>query len=51
VSVPVCAIGGINEANIDGVVAAGAEMAAVIAAVIAAPDVRQAARRLAARFG
>jgi thiamine-phosphate pyrophosphorylase len=59
VSVPVCAIGGINEANIDEVVAAGADMAAVIAAVIAAPDpsagsgqaVREAARRLAARFG
>lgn len=51
VSLPVCAIGGINEANIDEVVAAGVEMAAVIAAVIAAPDVRQAARRLAARFG
>ncbi len=59
VSLPVCAIGGINETNIDEVVAAGAEMAAVIAAVIAAPDisagsgqaVREAARRLAARFG
>ncbi|KKL03497.1 hypothetical protein LCGC14_2625560 [marine sediment metagenome] len=51
VSLPVCAIGGINEANIDEVVAAGVEMAAVIAAVITAPDVRQAARRLAARFG
>ena len=64
VSVPVCAIGGITEANIDEVLAAGAEMAAVIAAVIAAPDpsagslagqagqaVREAARRLAARFG
>ncbi|MEE8346383.1 MAG: thiamine phosphate synthase [Dehalococcoidia bacterium] len=50
VSVPVCAIGGINEANIDEVVAAGADMAAVIAAVIAAPDVRQAARQLAAHF-
>ncbi|MFB3053207.1 MAG: thiamine phosphate synthase [Dehalococcoidia bacterium] len=70
VSVPVCAIGGITEANIDEVLAAGADMAAVIAAVIAAPDpsasspsgasesakrtgqaVREAARRLAARFG
>ncbi len=58
VSLPVCAIGGINETNIDEVVAAGADMAAVIAAVIAAPDpsagsgqaVREAARRLAARF-
>ncbi len=59
VSVPVCAIGGITEANIDEVLAAGADMAAVIAAVIAAPDpsagsgqaVREAARRLAVRFG
>ncbi|MDP2674052.1 MAG: thiamine phosphate synthase [Dehalococcoidia bacterium] len=50
VSLPVCAIGGINESNIDDVLAAGADMAAVIAAVIAAPDVREAARRLAARF-
>ena len=58
VSLPVCAIGGINETNIDEVVAAGADIVAVIAAVIAAPDpsagsgqaVREAARRLAARF-
>ena len=51
VSLPVCAIGGINESNIDGLLAAGAEMAAVIAAVIAAPDVTAAARALAERFG
>jgi thiamine-phosphate pyrophosphorylase len=51
VSLPVCAIGGINESNIDDVIAAGAEMAAVIAAVIAAADVSAAARRLAERFG
>ncbi len=50
VSLPVCAIGGIDETTIDEVVAAGADMAAVIAAVVAAPDVREAARRLAARF-
>ncbi len=50
VSLPVCAIGGINEANIDEVVAAGADMAAVIEAVIAAPNVREAARRLAEAF-
>ena len=50
VSVPVCAIGGITEATIDEALAAGADMAAVIAAVIAAPDVTAAARRLAARF-
>ncbi len=51
VSLPVCAIGGIDETNIDEVVAAGADMAAVIAAVVAAPDVEAAARRLAGRFG
>jgi thiamine-phosphate pyrophosphorylase len=51
VSLPVCAIGGIDETNIDEVVAAGADMAAVIAAVVTAPDVREAARRLAGRFG
>lgn len=50
VSVPVCAIGGINESNIDSVIAAGADMVAVIAAVVAAKDVRAAARRLASRF-
>ena len=50
VSVPVCAIGGITEATIGEALAAGADMAAVIAAVIAAPDITAAARRLAARF-
>lgn len=50
VSLPVCAIGGINETTIDEVVAAGADMAAAIAAVVTAPDVREAAQRLAARF-
>lgn len=50
VSIPVCGIGGVNASNIDGVIAAGADMASVIAAVGAAPDVRAAARRLAARF-
>ncbi len=50
VSVPVCAIGGITEATIDEALAAGADMAAVIVAVIKAPDVAAAARRLAARF-
>lgn len=50
VSVPICAIGGINESNIDDVIAAGADMVSVIAAVVAAEDVREAARRLAERF-
>jgi thiamine-phosphate pyrophosphorylase len=50
VSVPVCAIGGINESNIAEVIAAGADMVAVISAVCSAPDPREAARRLAQHF-
>lgn len=50
VSVPVCAIGGINESNVADVIEAGADMVAVIEAVCAAEDPREAARRLAARF-
>lgn len=50
VRVPVCAIGGINETNVDSVIAAGADMAAVISAVVAARNPRTASQRLAARF-
>ena len=50
VSVPVCAIGGIDDTNIDAVIDAGADMVSVIAAVTAAEDVREAARRLSSRF-
>jgi thiamine-phosphate pyrophosphorylase len=50
VSIPVCAIGGINESNVDEVIAAGADIVAVISAVCGAPEPREAARRLAARF-
>lgn len=50
VSLPVCAIGDIDESNIDAVIGAGADMVSVIAAVTAAEDVRDAARRLASRF-
>ena len=50
VSVPVCAIGGINASNIDSVLEAGADIVSVIAAVVRAPDVRDAARVLSARF-
>jgi hypothetical protein len=50
VSVPVCAIGGITEQNIDEAIAAGADMVSVIGAVTGADDVREAARRLAGRF-
>jgi thiamine-phosphate pyrophosphorylase len=50
VHIPVAAIGGITEANIDAVLAAGADLVVVIGAVVAAPDVREAARRLAERI-
>lgn len=50
VKLPVCAIGGINESNVDSVIAAGADIVSVIAAVVAAPDIRAAARALAERF-
>lgn len=50
VSVPVCAIGGINETNIGQLIAAGADIASVISAVVAADDPRAAAARLAQAF-
>jgi thiamine-phosphate pyrophosphorylase len=50
VGVPVVAIGGINAANIDEVIAAGADAVAVISAVCAAADPRAAAAELASRF-
>jgi thiamine-phosphate pyrophosphorylase len=50
VSIPVAAIGGITEENVDAALAAGADMVCVIAAVVAAPDPREAARRLTARI-
>jgi thiamine-phosphate pyrophosphorylase len=50
VRIPVAAIGGISEENIDAVLAAGADLVVVIGAVVAAPDVREAARRLAERI-
>jgi thiamine-phosphate diphosphorylase len=51
VHVPVVAIGGINASNIDLVIAAGADAAAVISAVCASDDPRAAAHELASRFG
>ena len=50
ISLPLVAIGGINEENVDAVIAAGADAVAVISAVCAADDVEGAARRLALRF-
>jgi thiamine-phosphate pyrophosphorylase len=46
VKVPVVAIGGIDEGNVDLVVAAGPDAVAVISAVCLADDVEAAARRL-----
>jgi thiamine-phosphate pyrophosphorylase len=50
VTIPVVAIGGINASNIASVVEAGADAAAVISAVCASDDPREAARELAAPF-
>jgi thiamine-phosphate diphosphorylase len=50
VRVPIVAIGGINEGNIDVVIAAGADAIAVIGAVCLADDIEAAAQRLASRF-
>lgn len=46
VSIPLCAAGGINENTIQQVEAAGADVAAVGAAIYAAPSPKEAARRL-----
>ena len=50
VSVPLIAIGGINHANVQEVMKAGADGVAVISAILGADDVEKAARRLAARM-
>ena len=49
-ALPVAAIGGVTADNAAEVVAAGADMAAVISAIFDAPDVREAARRIARHF-
>ena len=48
---PLVAIGGITEQNVESVVEAGADAIAVIGAVAAAPDPREAAKRMAERIG
>mgnify|MGYP001580505429 FL=1 len=50
VSVPVCGIGGIDASNIGSVIDAGADIAAVISAVVSAGEPRSAAVALAAAF-
>jgi len=46
VNLPVIAIGGIDEKNATEVMEAGAQGVAVISAVVSAPDIAAAARRL-----
>ncbi len=48
--IPIVAIGGINAENIALVAQAGADAAAVVSAVVAAPDMEAATRDLVARF-
>lgn len=50
VSIPIVAIGGITAANIDAVIAAGADAVAVISAVVCAPDMEEVVRELVGRF-
>ena len=47
---PWFAIGGIHEGNLDEVLAAGAQRICVVSAILRAPDVRAATRRLRARI-
>ena len=50
VSVPLVAIGGINQNNVGAVVAAGADAVAVISAVLGEKDVRSAVKKLVAKM-
>ena len=50
VTLPLVAIGGINQGNVAQVLAAGADSVAVISAVLGAEDVEQASRRIAEKF-
>ena len=51
VSLPIVAIGGINEENATAVIEAGADSVAVISAVLGADDIKGAARKLANKIG
>ena len=50
VSTPVVAIGGINESNVGPVIEAGADAVCVISAVMSAPDIEQATRKMVSRI-
>ena len=47
---PVVAIGGINQYNGDTLIAAGADLLAVVQGVFGAPDIRQAAQQITHLF-
>lgn len=51
VRIPVVAIGGLNEHTLESLAGTGADGAAVVSALFAAPDIEQAARRLSAKIG
>ena len=51
VSIPVFAIGGINHANLAAVMQAGADGAAVISAILSAPDIGKAAEEMVRIIG
>lgn len=51
IRLPAFAIGGINESNLDSVLATGMRRVAVAAAVVEAPDPAAAARRMLAKLG
>ena len=50
VNIPIVAIGGINENNLEEVLRAGADGIAVISAVVSAPDITEACRKLKTRI-
>ena len=50
IALPVVAIGGINEDNAAGLIAAGADAVAVVSALFDAPDIEAQARRFACLF-
>jgi len=51
VNIPIVAIGGINENNLEEVLRAGADGVAVISAVVSAPDITEACRKLKNKIG
>jgi thiamine-phosphate pyrophosphorylase len=50
VQIPVAAIGGIDERNVDSVIAAGADMTCAISATVCKPDIKAAVRFFASKY-